>query len=250
MDFQKQHPQHQSYPRSSLFAASRDPDRPGPPPSLYEPSPSALNGSSSHQSYESLSRRDNEMPRPFPYNFPSSSYSREKTVSQSPFASLRADATNGYHSQLGSHRPVKRHISDGGMKDNNNNNNNMVYRDGRGFFFFVFISAIFTVAIFPIFFLRPPPLYIFIAHGRPTLQVSVVLLFVWCPCNSRPPVLSCPLSQTGLLSFSASGCGQARTFVICCLLSDFRLWRQIDQGNRSGALVRFQVSALGAPSSL
>lgn len=125
MDFQK-HIRNKSLPRPSPLGTSRDPARPGPPPRPYEPSPSFLGGPLSKPSYELSSYQDHEMPRPHGYSF-SSPYLRDSALSRSPYASLRADATNGYPSQSGSPVLLHRHVNDGGLKDHNG----VVYRDGR-----------------------------------------------------------------------------------------------------------------------
>lgn len=118
-----QHPQHQPLPRPSLFAASHD-SRAAPPPRQYGPASSLHNGRS-QPVYDRLGRRENETSRPPPYGYPSHSYAHEKPLSPVPFASLRNDAPNGFHTQPSSRGSLMK-PGDGGLKDHGT-----LYREGR-----------------------------------------------------------------------------------------------------------------------
>ena len=117
MDF---HRHTQPYSRATSLGPPRDPDRSAPSLRLYEPPPapppppSFLNPPPSQPAYESPVRRDSDIQRPHPYSLPSPLYTRDKDISRSPYASLRADtATNGPQ------------LREGRVKDNN-----AFYRDG------------------------------------------------------------------------------------------------------------------------
>lgn len=120
-----QHPPHQPLPRPSLFAASQDPRAAPPPPRSYGPAPSLHASARSQPPYDPLGRRENETSRPPPFAYPSRSYAHEKPLSPVPFASLRTDAANGFHSQPPSQGSLLK-PAEGGLKDHGT-----LYREGR-----------------------------------------------------------------------------------------------------------------------
>ncbi|KAJ9198348.1 hypothetical protein DTO164E3_5181 [Paecilomyces variotii] len=110
-------PQHQPFSRPSLFAGPPDLRAGALPPRPYAP-PSVSNGRS-QPAYDPLGRRENELVRPaVTYGPPTHTYAHEKPMSPVPFASLRNNGPNGFHSPGSGHASIGKH-HDGTMREHN-----------------------------------------------------------------------------------------------------------------------------------